>query len=104
VATYLTSQGVSGQYLSVIGKGPADPIASNATPDGRAQNRRVQITLMPIPGMNYQQQGVSSTVPNVAGGATTLGATPAPTKKSPAIIADRGLLLSVWPGDYFFRP
>ena len=57
VATYLTSQGVSGQYLSVIGKGPADPIASNATPDGRAQNRRVQITLMPIPGMNYQQQG-----------------------------------------------
>ena len=57
VATYLTSQGVSGQYLSVIGKGPADPIASNATPDGRAQNRRVQITLAPIPGMNYQQQG-----------------------------------------------
>ena len=57
VATYLTSQGVSGQYLSVSGKGPADPIASNATPDGRAQNRRVQITLAPIPGVNYQQQG-----------------------------------------------
>ena len=56
VATYLTSQGVSGQYLSVRGAGPADPIASNATPDGRAQNRRVQVTLAPIPGMQYQQQ------------------------------------------------
>ena len=56
VATYLTSQGVSGQYLSVKGMGPADPIASNATADGRAQNRRVQVTLAPIPGMQYQQQ------------------------------------------------
>ena len=57
VATYLTSQGVSGQYLSVKGMGPADPIASNATADGRAQNRRVQVTLAPIPGMQYQQPG-----------------------------------------------
>ena len=57
VATYLTSQGVSGQYLTVRGAGPADPIASNATADGRAQNRRVQVTLAPIPGMQYQQPG-----------------------------------------------
>ena len=57
VATYLTSQGVSGQYLSVKGMGPADPIASNATADGRAQNRRVQVTPAPIPGMQYQQPG-----------------------------------------------
>ena len=57
VASYLTSQGVSGQYLSVRGAGPADPIASNATADGRAQNRRVQVTLAPIPGMQYQQPG-----------------------------------------------
>ena len=57
VATYLTSQGVSGQYLTVKGMGPADPIASNATADGRAQNRRVQVTLAPIPGMQYQQPG-----------------------------------------------
>ena len=45
VATYLTSQGVSGQYLSVKGMGPADPIASNATADGRAQNRRVEVNV-----------------------------------------------------------
>ena len=63
VATYLTSQGVSGQYLTVKGMGPADPIASNATPDGRAMNRRVQITLAPIPGMNYQQPGTVQQYP-----------------------------------------
>ena len=63
VATYLTSQGVSGQYLTVKGMGPADPIASNATPDGRAMNRRVQITLTPIPGMNYPQAGTLQQYP-----------------------------------------
>ena len=63
VATYLTSQGVSGQYLTVKGMGPADPIACNATPDGRAMNRRVQITLAPIPGMNYQQPGTVQQYP-----------------------------------------
>lgn len=63
VATYLTSQGVSGQYLTVTGMGPADPIASNATPDGRAMNRRVQITLTPIPGMNYPQAGTVQQYP-----------------------------------------
>ncbi len=31
--------------FQVAGHGAADPVASNATPDGRAQNRRVQITL-----------------------------------------------------------
>lgn len=63
VATYLTSQGVSGEYLTVKGMGPADPIASNATPDGRAMNRRVQITLTPIPGMNYPQAGTVQQYP-----------------------------------------
>lgn len=63
VATYLTSQGVSGQYLTVKGMGPADPIATNSTPDGRAMNRRVQITLAPIPGMNYQQPGTVQQYP-----------------------------------------
>ena len=63
VATYLTSQVVSGEYLTVKGMGPADPIASNATPDGRAMNRRVQITLTPIPGMNYPQAGTVQQYP-----------------------------------------
>ncbi|MES2870987.1 MAG: OmpA family protein [Pseudomonadota bacterium] len=57
VANYLTSQGVSGQYLSVRGAGPDNPVASNADVNGRAQNRRVEVNLKPIPGMQYQQPG-----------------------------------------------
>ena len=56
VATYLTSQGVEGTHLSVRGAGPDQPIASNADVNGRAQNRRVEVNLKPIPGQQYQQQ------------------------------------------------
>ncbi|WP_455913159.1 OmpA family protein [Pseudomonas syringae] len=56
VATYLTSQGVDAAHLSVRGAGPDSPIASNADVNGRAQNRRVEVNLKPIPGQQYQQQ------------------------------------------------
>ena len=56
VATYLTSQGVDASHLSVRGAGPDSPIASNADVNGRAQNRRVEVNLKPIPGQQYQQQ------------------------------------------------
>ncbi|WP_122417800.1 OmpA family protein [Pseudomonas viridiflava] len=55
VATYLTSQGVDRAHLSVRGAGPDQPIASNADANGRAQNRRVEVNLKPIPGQQYQQ-------------------------------------------------
>ncbi len=55
VATYLTSQGVDQAHLSVRGAGAAQPIASNADANGRAQNRRVEVNLKPIPGQQYQQ-------------------------------------------------
>ncbi|MEE4886165.1 OmpA family protein [Pseudomonas alliivorans] len=55
VATYLTSQGVDQAHLSVRGAGPDQPIASNADVNGRAQNRRVEVNLKPIPGQQYQQ-------------------------------------------------
>lgn len=48
VATYLVSQGVDGRRFAVQGFGPSQPIATNATPDGRAQNRRVEIMLVPL--------------------------------------------------------
>ncbi|MFJ2284426.1 OmpA family protein [Pseudomonas sp. NPDC087803] len=58
VATYLTSQGVSGANLSARGAGPDNPIASNGDVNGRAQNRRVEVNLKAIPGQQYggQQQ------------------------------------------------
>lgn len=55
VANYLTSQGVNGANLSARGAGPDNPIASNGDVNGRAQNRRVEVNLGPIPGQQYGQ-------------------------------------------------
>lgn len=40
-------KGIPGARLSVCGYGPYQPIASNETATGRAQNRRIQIVLVP---------------------------------------------------------
>jgi len=48
VANYLTAQGVNGMRISTRGMGPDQPVASNATESGRAQNRRVEINLRPL--------------------------------------------------------
>ncbi len=45
VRTYLVSKGVPSDKISAIGKGKANPVASNDTPDGRANNRRVEIVI-----------------------------------------------------------
>ncbi|WP_409428425.1 OmpA family protein [Mycobacterium sp. SMC-11] len=45
VADFLVSHGVPANSVTSKGFGSADPIAGNATPDGRAQNRRVVITV-----------------------------------------------------------
>lgn len=47
VATYLTQQGVPRQNIRTAWRGEREPVASNATAAGRAQNRRVEITLTP---------------------------------------------------------
>jgi len=46
VKTYLISQGVATDRIYVEGKGATQPIASNATREGRAQNRRVEIEVI----------------------------------------------------------
>ncbi|ABI90126.1 ompA family protein [Burkholderia ambifaria AMMD] len=45
VAGYLKAHGLNAQTVSVSGRGSADPVASNATAEGRASNRRVDISL-----------------------------------------------------------
>jgi chemotaxis protein MotB len=45
VMNFMTSQGVNPNLVSAQGFGEADPVASNDTSDGRAQNRRVELTL-----------------------------------------------------------
>ena len=48
VARYLTSQQLDPNRFSVDGRGKSQPIASNATPSGKARNRRVEITIQPL--------------------------------------------------------
>ena len=48
VKAYLVSRGVPAARLVTVGAGPDYPIASNATEEGRAQNRRVEITIVPV--------------------------------------------------------
>ena len=50
VANYLSSRGVMQQRMIVTGAGETRPIASNDTEAGRAQNRRVEITIVPVTG------------------------------------------------------
>ena len=47
VAAYLQGQGVAAKRFEIIGMGPSNPIASNDTAAGRAQNRRVEIKIIP---------------------------------------------------------
>lgn len=47
VAAYLQGQGVKSNRFEIMGMGPSNPIASNATAAGRQQNRRVEIKIIP---------------------------------------------------------
>ena len=59
VKSYLVSRGVPSARLVTIGAGPDYPIASNATDAGRAENRRVEITIVPVTQdtLNQAKQG-----------------------------------------------
>ena len=46
VRTYLIGKGIEDTRLSTIGYGDTRPVATNATPEGRALNRRVEFTIV----------------------------------------------------------
>ncbi|GAA3931248.1 OmpA family protein [Luteimonas lutimaris] len=46
VRAYLVGKGIARENLSVLGKGPDEPVADNATADGRARNRRIQFRVL----------------------------------------------------------
>lgn len=45
VRTYLVSKGVKAERITAVGKGESQPLATNASPEGRANNRRVEIII-----------------------------------------------------------
>jgi outer membrane protein OmpA-like peptidoglycan-associated protein len=46
VRDYLVAQGVDASRIEVKGMGEADPVATNDTEEGRAQNRRVELRIV----------------------------------------------------------
>ncbi len=50
VGRYLVSRGIAPVRLATYGYGPDYPVATNETEQGRAMNRRVELTLMPVTG------------------------------------------------------
>ncbi|KAB0481335.1 OmpA family protein [Vibrio chagasii] len=53
VAAYIEEQGIESSRITASGEGEENPIASNDTAEGRAQNRRVEAT---IPSFEYQEK------------------------------------------------
>jgi outer membrane protein OmpA-like peptidoglycan-associated protein len=63
VRDYLVSRGVPANRIRAQGLGEARPVADNATPEGRANNRRVEIIVAPT-------EGTSTTGSSGSGSAT----------------------------------
>lgn len=47
VYNYLVGQGVDAKRMSFVGKGSHEPIADNSTAEGRKENRRVEVYILP---------------------------------------------------------
>ena len=46
VKSYLVAKGVDGSKIKTVGRGLTQPVADNKTPQGRAQNRRVDVEIV----------------------------------------------------------
>jgi len=60
VRRYLIGKGVSPARMTSVGFGESMPLATNSTPEGRQQNRRVEIELRPNQQMREQQGSQSN--------------------------------------------
>ncbi|MFO7567729.1 MAG: OmpA family protein [Enhygromyxa sp.] len=54
VVGYLVENGMPADSIGAAGYAEFDPIADNSTPEGRSQNRRIEIILMPTLPQNLQ--------------------------------------------------
>jgi len=50
VVRALEAHGIESERLAAVSLGEHHPVAPNDTPDGRAENRRIEIRLIPLPG------------------------------------------------------
>ncbi|MEO0558144.1 MAG: OmpA family protein, partial [Bacteroidota bacterium] len=47
VVAYLAARGVAPERLKAVGKGETEPLVNDTTPEARAQNRRVEVYILP---------------------------------------------------------
>ena len=47
VVQYLIDRGIAGERLSAVGFGDTQPVASNDTKEGKAENRRIEFIIIP---------------------------------------------------------
>lgn len=87
VRNYLVSKGVRPERISAVGKGEQSPVASNDTPEGRANNRRVEIVVSPEstsgsggPGVGMQPGMNSASQSNMTGSGSPTGSTSSGTR------------------------
>ena len=81
---FLTEKaGVDPRRVGAVGYGEFRPIADNSTPEGRAKNRRIAITILP------DELAGADTVPTVKTNAAIEPA-PAPPAPEPAVSPARG--------------
>jgi outer membrane protein OmpA-like peptidoglycan-associated protein len=55
VAAYLSGHGIDRARMVTIGAGEGHPVASNDSDEGRAENRRVEITIVPVTQENVEK-------------------------------------------------
>jgi outer membrane protein OmpA-like peptidoglycan-associated protein len=74
VANVLVDSGIPASKITTVGMGPDQPVADNATKDGAAKNRRVEIDVKVIDGNAVVRENMTGTVE----------AAPAPAPEKPA--------------------
>lgn len=76
VVQFLSSQGVNYARLQAMGYGESQPIASNASEAGKAQNRRVEILIRPNPAAQQPPAPQGQNYPPPAGAPVQTGYPP----------------------------
>jgi outer membrane protein OmpA-like peptidoglycan-associated protein len=64
VRAALINDGVDPSHISASGAGPSNPVASNSTANGRAQNRRVEASITGSPSSFGSTTGAGTTAPS----------------------------------------
>jgi chemotaxis protein MotB len=85
VVRFLQGEGVDPRRLAAAGYSEFDALADNATPQGRAQNRRIEIVVMPrmdeLPGIDVSEPAPA--MPQAGAAAPPATATPTPAPPAP---------------------